>query len=107
MFNTSIFKELYNCYLKKDELIIKRKEQMNDYRNMIQPILNKKCYKNVIEFYKLFEEYNYQYNLETLENPLKCDKLDELIDRKNKIIKEMNSIDVCTDFHKIEKLFSN
>lgn len=105
MFNTSIIRELYTCYTKKDELIEKRKEQMNNYQEMIGDILNKPCTKNIIEFYKLFEAYNYNYNLETLENPLKCDKLEELIIRKNTIINHMKSIDICNDFDKVKDLF--
>ena len=106
MFNTGIIKELYTCYTKKDELIIKRKEQMGDYNDMVTSILNKKCYKNIIEFYKIYEVYNYNYNLEILDNPLKCDRIEELINKKNKIIKEMNSIDICNDFDRVKQLFT-
>jgi hypothetical protein len=104
MFYTGLLKELYTCYMKKDELVLQRKTQMEEYQKMVQKILGLPCHKNVIEFYKLFEKYNYSYNLESLDNPLKCDKIQEMINNKNRVIDSIQKLDICNDIDKVRDL---
>ncbi len=105
MFYTEILKELYTCYTKKDDLVEQRKVQMEQYQKMIHTILQQPCQQNIVEFYKLYEKYNYRYNLETLENPLKCERLEEMIHKKNQMIDKMKGYNICSDFEKIKILF--
>jgi hypothetical protein len=95
MFHTNVLKELYFCYTKKDDLVLQRKTQMETYQRMIQKILSQQCSTNIVEFYKLYEKYNHDYNVVTLENPLKCEKLQEMIHDKNRIIHEIQKLNVC------------